>query len=213
MAAQDTEPKKRTLRLEIEVEVPSDLADPERPWQSPDSALLARVLEVATHRPVENRITMLDAFESVGITVASVGHVFVGADAPDSDFVSRQGARWYMDGIRRIAESILSETRDRLKESGRDVPFEMRDLDSYLSDRAHEACDSHEWVTYTAKARMVIAFADSSDAYEDDSGDPAVSDEVRAFFAMRADVNDAIARLRDEYLPCAAEPADDETDE
>lgn len=212
MASQDTERPKRTVRLEIEVEAPSDLADLDRPWVSPDSALLSRVLEVATHRPVENRITMLDAFESVGVTVATVGQVFVGDETPDADFVSRQGARWYMAGIRRIAESILSETRDRIVESKGDLPYELQDLDSYLSDRAHEAVDSHEWVTYTHKARMVIAFSDSPDAYQDDSGDDAVAtrDDLRAFYAMRADVNDAISRLRSEYLPPTTEDDDDD---
>jgi hypothetical protein len=66
------------------------------------------------------------------------------------------------------------------------------------SDCVGEAVDGDEWVIYYYNSRAVALITDNLDAYEEIESSLASlgpdPDTVRAFYAMLADVNDAIAR-------------------
>ena len=92
--------------------------------------------------------------------------------------------RWYRDEVRSLAQDAVSEHPDD-EEARREW--------------VDETCDAHEFVIYTYKAQAVLLASDSSDAYEEEFGaeEPWIvpkraTDEVRAFWALRADVLDQI---------------------
>lgn len=190
MAPEDKEARPtRTLRLELTVEVPDGLTER---WQNEDSALESRIREIATHRPVENRITMLDAFETVGVTLTDVSRVKVSRSFPESEDIFDLGQRWYEAEIRAIARSILSDLADEK------IVDEDR-ASEWLTERVSTTCDGHNWIIYTAKARLVNAFTSSPDAYADNYGEVPATDEARACESMIADVTAALRHVADEY--------------
>lgn len=206
----DTPPtlKTRTIRCEITVQVPDDLAATKRSSQSDDSAILSRTLEVATHRAAEQRITFLDAFESVGLTVADVSRITVGDATPDADEIRDAGSRWYHDEIVRLARAQLEDAVERAQEE--------RWSYQVTRDRAWEVArvlDNHAWVIYTAQARLVLAFSDSPDAYEEVFGMDAADTSQRAYCAMESDLHAALERLADEYISQEGYNGDDDDDE
>ena len=86
--------------------------------------------------------------------------------------------RWYRDEVRSLAQDAVSEHPDD-EEARREW--------------VDETCDAHEFVIYTYKAQAVLLASDSSDAYEEEFGaEERATDEVRAFWALRADVLDQI---------------------
>ena len=74
-----------------------------------------------------------------------------------------------------------------------------KDVD--LSDRVHELVDGSQWVIYTWRNLRVLQYTAHFDAYE---GETSLSTQslssiltVSAYYAMQADVHEAIARLED----------------
>lgn len=93
--------------------------------------------------------------------------------------------KWYADECRACAQAVLQECKDN--------------PDRDESDALHETIDGHEFIIYTFKAQLVIALSSNASAYEDDMGEAPITDETRAFYAMRADVMECIEAFRDEY--------------
>jgi hypothetical protein len=89
--------------------------------------------------------------------------------------------KWYHDECRACARAVLDEAKQYKRDE---------------SDVLHETIDGHEFIIYTAKAQLVIALSGYSDAYEDEMGERAPSDEVRAYYAMCADVREYMEALR-----------------
>ncbi len=75
-----------------------------------------------------------------------------------------------------------------------------------IEDVLQEMIDGHEYIIYTHKARLVIAWSENPDAYEDEMGERAPTDEARAFMAMRADVQRYVAAYQ-------RNPPDDEDED
>jgi hypothetical protein len=65
---------------------------------------------------------------------------------------------------------------------------------SDLNDWIHETIDGHERIIYTYKARIVMVCTENPDAYRDDMGQNPEKVEVEAFYAMAADLRDALSR-------------------
>lgn len=82
------------------------------------------------------------------------------------------------------------------------VRAEAKEYDRDLSEVLWETIDSHQWVIYTAYAREVAAISRNADAIFDAEGkvenDNGMFDSRRAYYAMEADVNEALERLPDD---------------
>ena len=68
--------------------------------------------------------------------------------------------------------------------------------DRDIADVLHETVDGHEWIIYTAKARLVLCCSDHPDALSEELGETeaaAASVEQCAFWAMLADVQDYLS--------------------
>ena len=82
-----------------------------------------------------------------------------------------------------------------------------------LYDRIHEAVDGSAWIIYTHRALRVMDYTANDDAHEElgeiptGTGWSGIVTYV-AFWAMRADVTDAVRTLIDDY-----EPPDEDEDE
>ncbi len=75
-----------------------------------------------------------------------------------------------------------------------------------IDDAIHERVDASEWVIYTYRARLVAVLTDHPDAIlEEGFGGAENTAEERAYWSMRADVQD--------YLEVLAEQDADETNE
>ena len=93
-------------------------------------------------------------------------------------------APWFKEYNAEI-RSIAKELMDGMEKGGIDD----------ASDWLHETIDGHEWVIYTLKARCVGIATDSPDACQDETGEPASSPEVAAFWSMYADVRDLVSSV------------------
>lgn len=88
----------------------------------------------------------------------------------------------YFRSVRGIADDIGAEALRAIIEG-----------DSYdLYERIHESVDGSAWIIYTARAKTVPQWSDNADAWEDLGADCAQTPEQVAFWAMRADVTDAV---------------------
>lgn len=98
-------------------------------------------------------------------------------------------------------DSYAIEVRDRVRDEG---------VDEY--DAIHDAVDGSQWVIYTYRARHVLMFSSNEDAFFDEGigfhGINSAGDlyMTMAYWAMRADVAEALAELPTEE----EEQADDE---
>lgn len=101
---------------------------------------------------------------------------------------------WYESECRSCALEVLKEAKKRARDAEDEI--------------LHEMIDSHEFIIYTHKAQLVIALSEHSDAYEDEVGEKAPTDEARAYMAMVADVRAYMDALRD-----VAEDEEANTDE
>ncbi len=97
-------------------------------------------------------------------------------------------SKWYNDECRDCARQVLLEAREN-RELRRD-----RDENEILQ----ELIDGHEYVIYTFKAQLVVAFSDHSDAYEDELGEKPPTVEAQACMAMIADVREYMDSMRDD---------------
>jgi hypothetical protein len=117
-----------------------------------------------------------------------------GATVDDSD-----SERAYMESVDSMAREVLDAVRDE----GADE-----------HDRLWEAVDGSWWIIYTHAQIKVLSYSRNDDAmWEETGAGPSNCDSAGAvytalaFYAMRADVMEAIDRIRDEY------ETDDETDD
>ena len=84
---------------------------------------------------------------------------------------------------RPLFEAYNEEIRSLAREAVKITDDEERD------DWIREACDGHEWIIYTWKARCVLVCTDNPDAFEEDMGCPPSSPESAACAAMMRDVS------------------------
>lgn len=96
------------------------------------------------------------------------------------DMTLRELEREYLDAVRAIA-------LEAAEIAGED------ERDTFI----YESVDGNEWVIYTYRARLVAVLTEHVDEWEENgSGDPAgATPEVVAFYAMRRDVEEEIARI------------------
>lgn len=177
----------RVIRMEVTVEAPETMARPE--WQSLESAIQSKALEVATHRPHDKAITIADSFETIGLTVTSVGPIEVGGESPEYSEARRLPDRWYRDEVTHCADDLIADL----------IAMDADEREDALNDMLHEAIDSRHCIIATAEARMVLAVSSNYDAYEDIFGADTSSWEARAFCAMEQDVREELERRREEW--------------
>ena len=99
--------------------------------------------------------------------------------------------REYLDAVECHAAEVLRRVRDE----GAD-----------LYDALHEGADNSQWVIYTGRARAVLAWSKNENAAWDVDGvdtfrtAKSMDDifTVGAFFALRQDIEEAVARLRED---------------
>ena len=94
----------------------------------------------------------------------------------------------YRDSVTTYAKLALSRSRDGEE----------------LSDVIHEIVDSSCWVIYTWRARLVCQWSKNEDAFFDENGNLVQATNACelwqsiAFWALRADVTQAVDELADE---------------
>lgn len=107
------------------------------------------------------------------------------------------------DNLSDSLRTITSEYMEQIEDIALDLIeefVEYPDPNRDIYDRLHESIDSHSWVIYTFKAKMVLLVSDNPGAMIDDYGaDGVVTDgdinwSAMAFCAMQADVNDWLNR-------------------
>lgn len=102
--------------------------------------------------------------------------------------------REYREEVKAIAQEIV----DRVK-SGELSPDDV-------NDALHESVDGDQWVIYTYRAKLVVAFlSDNGDAAYDEGMEVDHSDGINwsamAYFAMCADVRSELPDDLDELVP------------
>jgi hypothetical protein len=126
--------------------------------------------------------------------------------APDFDEVMRTARRWYYSEIRDLANEAIKECLSKRGCPDGDTDERREWIDNWVS----ETTDGHEFVIYTAKAGMALAASDCDTAYEDSQGDgEAATAEVRACYAMRADVWQLLEARSDEWEASEESEEDD----
>jgi allantoicase len=87
------------------------------------------------------------------------------------------------------ARRYCREVQDSLRSSIRDDLADFADVDA-MNDRLHEEADNHQAVIYTGRDSCYCFGSSNEDAYQEETGEPAPSVEVRAMFAIMADVRE-----------------------
>lgn len=108
-----------------------------------------------------------------------------------------------MSGTNEYSEQEYRTSIDRL---AREVLRRVREEDADEGDALHEECDGDQWVIYTYRAKLALTFSKNDDAIFDEMGADALAGvnsmsdvySRAAFFAVRADVCERLAELRDE---------------
>lgn len=117
----------------------------------------------------------------------------------------------YSDSVEGIAEDILNELEVKTQE-------DFENVENDVHDRVWENVDSSQWIIYYTKNLTVLEQSQNSDAIDDAGIDLDTSQGWRhilaqvAFFAMEADVKDAIKR-QVEDLPETAEDLEETEEE
>lgn len=111
---------------------------------------------------------------------------------PEFEAVMDLARRWYYGEIRSIADEAI-----RLCAS--EASGDADDRREWLTQWVDQTTDGHEYVIYTAKAGMALAASDCDTAYEDQTGEAGGTVEVRACYAMRADVWALLEAREDEW--------------
>lgn len=95
-----------------------------------------------------------------------------------------------------LAIGRLQREYDRwIKSAAESVLDDYEGSDEY--DAIHEQADGTYWVICTSAAHQVWFLSDNESAWED-AGAEAPTAEVRAYYAVAADIREAVAELRDE---------------
>lgn len=150
-------------------------------------------------------------------------HVINSNGAIDTGVISSILGDWYHAEIHSIADAIIRDVRvargveaPRPREYVTDEIARESDEDEireWVSERVDEDTDSHEYVIYTYKARLVLLASDNESAYEDEIGDSTgATVEARACMAMRADVLEVLHAREDEWLTCDGPDEDPDPD-
>lgn len=66
------------------------------------------------------------------------------------------------------------------------------DRDRDLSEVISETCDGSAYIIYNGQAATLLSLSENADAYDNENGESGASVNVRAFYAMEADLRDAI---------------------
>ena len=113
----------------------------------------------------------------------------------------------YFEEVVSVAEELIEEAKEN--------EFDCEEADRWL----WEMMDGHEWVIYTAKARMVLMFSDHDGAYIEELGgegvaaDGCINWSSLAFMAMKGDVQDALDGLDFDWDNPAGEEDEDEDED
>jgi hypothetical protein len=102
--------------------------------------------------------------------------------------------KWYYSGIRSLVDYLIADIKTE------EIDDENRARE-WMHERVDEDTDSHNFVTYTFKAKCALLASDNEDAYSDEIGEPAPSVEAAACMAMRADAWELLNAREDEWLP------------
>ena len=120
--------------------------------------------------------------------------------------MSEPTQREYWNDIKTMAQEIMDEA----------VAADPQDPEEWdgLWDNVHEAVDGTAWIIYTYRALRVMEYTANDDAHEDMGEIPTGQGwsgivTYVAFWAMRADLSDAVWELLNAYEP----PDEDEDDE
>lgn len=97
----------------------------------------------------------------------------------------------YYDDVKSTAESILDEYKDNLDAD--ELPD--RDAENF-NEMLHENVDGSSWIIYDSKAADVLKYSDNDNAFDREHGGEGTTN-VRAFYAMEADVRDELMDLFD----------------
>jgi len=103
----------------------------------------------------------------------------------EDDLLSLSTSRlraWYYERVRDIARDVLEEI--------------LAGHVSDLHDHLHETVDGLDLVIYTYKAKCALLASDNEDALEEETGEGGPP-EVRAFWAIRADVLESLQSMVD----------------
>lgn len=73
------------------------------------------------------------------------------------------------------------------------------DRDRDLSDVITETVDGSSYVIYNAQAATLLSLSENADAYDNENGEAGASVNVRAFYAMEADLRDAITEAGGDF--------------
>jgi hypothetical protein len=95
---------------------------------------------------------------------------------------------------------------DSIEATAREVLRRVREEDADEGDVLHEECDGDQWVIYTYRAKLALTFSGNDDAIFEEMGADALAGVTSmsdvysraAFFAVRADVCERLAELREE---------------
>ena len=90
-----------------------------------------------------------------------------------------------------------------VRDLAREIITESKEYDRDIDDVMHEYIDGDAWVIYTFRAQKVIEYSPNACEYFDNMGPVEVRDwtslfTAAAYFALRADVYEAIAELADD---------------
>lgn len=98
--------------------------------------------------------------------------------------------KWYFSEIRSLVEQYEGEIKNGEIEDEEDLEMKISEM-----------LDSHEFVSYTAKAWAVCLCSSHENAYEEEMGEAPPTVEARALWAMRTDVyegmGDIVTMLRE----------------
>lgn len=97
---------------------------------------------------------------------------------------------WHYSFVRDIAKEAIAGILDG-------SIADREELDSWID----ETCDGSERVIYNAKASFLLAASDCEDAYDHESGESGASVNVRAFYALRADIKEQLRAEASYRLP------------
>ncbi len=111
----------------------------------------------------------------------------------------------YENEIKELAASIWEEARSQVEDDGETYGS----MSDYVHGSTFEWVDSHQWVIYSAYHRDVIALSKNEDAYRDvysnadlgqilGEGGLKKVDTIMAFYAMLADVQQAVSEYTED---------------
>lgn len=96
--------------------------------------------------------------------------------------------RWYWEEVSRLAEEALKL---------REVDAALPDVEERLLEWVESTVDIHEYVSYTGRNYLVLLASENDTSYIDNVGHGEISLRGQAYWAMREDVIETIARKQE----------------